>query len=85
MCATMTRHFKIGTLVGQGFQATNGILQGCPLFVVLLNVLMQIWRKDISSIAGVVARCYADDATATAETPRRMQQALRLTEEEDNA
>ena len=35
---------------GSWWRATNGILQGCPLSVVLVNVLTTIWKWDIDSL-----------------------------------
>ena len=34
----------------RGPWATNGILQGCPLWVVLINALMGVWRAEINSL-----------------------------------
>ena len=32
------------------WQATNGILQGCPLSVILLNALTMIWKWEVDSV-----------------------------------
>ena len=38
MCKQPRRAFKIAGALGLWWQATNGILQGCPLSVILVNV-----------------------------------------------
>ena len=42
--------FKIAGCLGLWWRATNGILQGCPLSVILVNVLMGIWKEEIDSL-----------------------------------
>ena len=49
MYAFLRRHFKFNGGVGVEFRATNGILQGCPLSVVLLNLLVSVWAKAVSA------------------------------------
>ena len=31
-------------------QATNGILQGCPLSVVFINMLTTVWKREIDTL-----------------------------------
>ena len=67
-------------MMSQGFKSTNGILQGCPLSVVLLNLLMQVWCNLIQSEAPeATPRCYADDAQASTKQPRVVRRVLELT------
>jgi hypothetical protein len=40
----LRRAFKIGGSLGAFFRATNGILQGCPLSVILINLLTTVWK-----------------------------------------
>ena len=42
MYRQVRRSFKIAGCLGLWWHATNGILQGCPLLVILVNVLMGI-------------------------------------------
>ena len=42
MYERMKRRPKIGRHVGREFKDTNGILQGCLLSVMLLNILMTV-------------------------------------------
>ena len=48
MYAGLRRRFRMGAFVGQSFRSTNGILQGCPLSVVLLNALLSVWLEAVS-------------------------------------
>ena len=52
MYARLRRRFKVASSVGEEFLATNGILQGCPLSVVLLNALVAVWAKAIEAEVG---------------------------------
>ena len=45
MYGSLQRAFKINGCIGTFFHATNGILQGCPLSVALINMLTSIWKK----------------------------------------
>ena len=42
MYAHLRRRFKLAGGVGEEFVATNGILQGCPVSVVMLNALVAV-------------------------------------------
>ena len=58
MCSSLRRSFKVLGCLGEPFAATNGILQGCPLSVILINILTTIWMKEIARLHGRVAvRC----------------------------
>ena len=54
MYRTQRRAFKINGCLGSFFQATNGILQGCPLSVALINMLTTIWKRAVGSLGGGV-------------------------------
>ena len=45
MYSKLLRRFKFAGGVGNVFLATNGILQGCPISVILLNALVSVWVK----------------------------------------
>ena len=49
MFRDLRRAFKVNGCVGQFMGATNGILQGCALSTILVNVIMTIWMKEIDS------------------------------------
>eukprot|EP01064_Diplonema_japonicum_P000874 TRINITY_DN1058_c1_g1_i11.p1 TRINITY_DN1058_c1_g1~~TRINITY_DN1058_c1_g1_i11.p1 ORF type:complete len:903 (+),score=136.99 TRINITY_DN1058_c1_g1_i11:2748-5456(+) len=57
----ISRRFKFPIGVGDPFEATNGILQGCPLSVIIINALLSVMIKTMEA-AGVDVVAYADDA-----------------------
>ena len=79
----LQRHFRIGPFIGEGFSSTNGILQGCPLSIILLNLIMHVWAEGVSAeCPGCNPQCYADDASTTCkESPRSLQPVLDFTSE----
>ena len=55
MYGSLRRRFRLGASVGDEWQATNGILQGCPLSVFLLNALMAVWSRAVEAeVAGAL-------------------------------
>ena len=54
MYSSLWRSFKVLGCLGEPFAATNGILQGCPLSVILINILTTIWMKEIARLHGGV-------------------------------
>ena len=64
MYSHLRRRFKFCGGVGEVFQATNGILQGCPLSVVLLNLLVSVWARAVSAETDASPSAYADDTGA---------------------
>ena len=50
MYKLLRRAFKVAGALGLWWQATNGILQGCPLSVILVNVLTTIWKWKVDSL-----------------------------------
>ena len=70
MYAQLWRRFRFAGNLGTPFQATNGILQGCPLSIVLLNLLVCVWARGAHVEApGAVPHGYADDTGAIAVGP----------------
>ncbi|KAJ9441747.1 RNA-directed DNA polymerase from mobile element jockey [Diplonema papillatum] len=60
----MKRRFKLPLGVGSEFEVTNGILQGCPLSVILINALLSIVLRAVSArVPEVSSESLADDAT----------------------
>jgi hypothetical protein len=64
MYSNLRRRFKFCGGVGEVFKATNGILQGCPLSVVLLNLLVSVWARAVSAETDASPSAYADDTSA---------------------
>ena len=57
--------------------STNGIIQGCPLSVVLLNLLVNVWARAIRTEVPAAQPCgYADDTGATSSEAVPIQQVL---------
>ena len=46
----LRRAFKVLGCLGDWLQATNGILQGCPLSVVFINMLTMVWKREINTL-----------------------------------
>ncbi|KAJ9449774.1 hypothetical protein DIPPA_32221 [Diplonema papillatum] len=49
--------------VGGVFFTTNGILQGCPLSVILINALLSIVVRRVDDVGEVTSESFADDLT----------------------
>ena len=50
MYKQLRRAFKVAGALGLWWQATNDILQGCPLSAILVNVLTTIWKWEVDSL-----------------------------------
>jgi len=78
--ASLQRRFRVGAGVGKPFCSTNGIIQGCPLSVLLLNLLVNVWTRAVRVEAPAALPCgYADDTGATASQAGPIQQVLSIT------
>ena len=76
----LRRRFIFAGAAGSEFKATNGILQGCPLSVVMLNALVAIWARAVEDeIPQARTDAYVDDTGATARRPVYLQRVLDLT------
>ena len=69
------KRFKINGYVGEAFSSTNGILQGCPLSVMLLNGLMAVLHKVLEKEVG--AESYVDDLTIYSDNLDKIKAALK--------
>ena len=66
----LSRALKVTGVLGQWWQAPNGILQGCPLSVILVNVLSTIWKWEVDSLRQqVCARTAALPPTLDEDAP----------------
>eukprot|EP01064_Diplonema_japonicum_P020023 TRINITY_DN2902_c0_g1_i4.p1 TRINITY_DN2902_c0_g1~~TRINITY_DN2902_c0_g1_i4.p1 ORF type:complete len:858 (+),score=179.89 TRINITY_DN2902_c0_g1_i4:1265-3838(+) len=79
----LRRRFKYALGVGRAFETTNGVLQGCPLSVVLINTLISVWARAIEGEhPGVLTPSYADDGyLVSLEGHAKVQAAADLTNE----
>ena len=67
--ADLERRFKVGGGLVTPFRPTNGILQGCPLSVILINLLQAVWTRAVLAETEADPTSYADDATLLGERP----------------
>eukprot|EP00973_Karenia_brevis_P056295 7830142-Karenia_brevis.AAC.1 len=82
MYANLRQRFKISGCVGRAYTSTNGILQGCPLSIILLNALISVWCYALKEeTPDVQAAAYVDDTGAVAERPGMLNAALVVTKE----
>ena len=76
----LERRFKLGPFVGAGFKSTNGILQGCAISVILINLFAQVWVNTILAEApGVQPRGYADDLAMAASKALELKVGIDIT------
>ncbi|KAJ9434934.1 Retrovirus-related Pol polyprotein from type-1 retrotransposable element R2, partial [Diplonema papillatum] len=61
--ARLRRRYKLHMGLGDIFYTTNGILQGCPLSVILINALLSIVVRRVDDVGGVTSESFADDLT----------------------
>jgi len=78
MYQQVKRRFRIGAYVGEAFTATNGILQGCPLSIMMLNALMAVLHRALDPY--VVGESFVDDLTVMDSTVQNLNGALRVME-----
>eukprot|EP01064_Diplonema_japonicum_P010328 TRINITY_DN175_c0_g1_i5.p1 TRINITY_DN175_c0_g1~~TRINITY_DN175_c0_g1_i5.p1 ORF type:complete len:1917 (+),score=407.73 TRINITY_DN175_c0_g1_i5:183-5933(+) len=76
MYAGMRRRFRYAAGVGEEFHTTNGILQGCPISVVLINALLAVLMKQVENDTGVRSLSYADDAYLLARLGAALQEGV---------
>ena len=80
MAKSLKRRFAIGGGLGQPFVSTNGILQGCPLSVIFLNLLVNVWAHAVKAeVPDAEPYGFADDTGATAAGPDTLQSVLDIT------
>ena len=62
-----TRRYKIGVCLDLEQQIWGGILQGCPLSILAMNAVVNIWLLATSSaVPCCFLRSYVDDVSVTA-------------------
>ena len=82
MYKSLKRAFKVGQHIGETFASTNGILQDCPMSVLLLNMFVEVWSRAVAAEAGPQCRpqAYADDIGATAPSKKDIDVVCLITE-----
>ena len=78
MYSGLKRRFKLPLGVGGRFEVTNGILQGCPISVILINALLSVMFKAVDvRVPSVSSQSFADDGTLVSqEDEASVQQAV---------
>eukprot|EP00755_Sulcionema_specki_P034265 Sspe_Gene.102540::Locus_78153_Transcript_1_1_Confidence_1.000_Length_1099::g.102540::m.102540 len=78
----MRRRFRVGPSLGEGMTPANGVMQGCPLSPILMNLVMTEWARLVERrVDGAVPGGFADDVHALAEEVRTVQQVCDTTGE----
>ena len=82
MYRQLRRRWKTGPMIGRSFESTNGIIQGCAISVLLLNIFASTWAAAVHEhVPGSRPKAYADDMGSTADSPQGVLDALRLSDE----
>ena len=85
MYVGLRRRFKVLGTLGKEFTATNGILQGCAISVVLLNALIAVWVKAVEAETQCKATAFADDTKMVAVEGAQLEAGIRVSEEFSDA
>ena len=81
MYQQLRRRFVLNGGVGAPFHSTNGILQGCPLSIVFLNLLVHVWVAAVEHEApNTDPAGYADDTGALAGDTAELQSVADITQ-----
>ena len=79
MYCELRRRFVMAGHVGKEFAASNDIIQGCLLSVLLLNLLMNTWAKSLKAGVTAMPQVYADDAGVLSKISEDIHVALQIT------
>ena len=74
----MNRCFRYAGCVGSFWRATNGLLQGDPLSVVILNCVLCPLLRQLASIPDLTVYAFADDLTIVSSSWDTLNQAYQL-------
>ena len=55
MYGQLRRAFRFVGCLGEWSRATNGVLQGCPLSAVLINLLTTVWKRRVDEQQNCIA------------------------------
>lgn len=77
MYGQLKKRFKIGRCLGQEFTPTNGIMQGCPLSILLLSAVLSVGARAVDEACpGIIQEAYVDDLTLLARDNEILQRAV---------
>ena len=80
MYRELRRRFVMAGHVGKEFVASNSVIQGCPLSVLLLNLLMNTRARSVKTVTTTtMPKVYADDAGVLSKNSHDIDIALKIT------
>ena len=79
MYRELRRRFVMASHVGKDFVASNGVIQGCLLSVLLLNLLMNTWARAVKTETTAMPKVHADDAGVLSKNSCDIDIALKIT------
>lgn len=77
----LLRYFKLLGGVSSPSLSTRGILQGCPLSVAFMNLIVSVWSRMLQAESQVEPKAFADDSMFIADSVSDIKVALELTGE----
>ena len=81
MYSNLQRFFKIPGGHSQPFRSSCGILQGCPLSIVFMNLIVSIWCRTIEAETAAIPKAFADDSMVLATSVDTAKKAMDITGE----
>eukprot|EP00435_Cladocopium_sp_Y103_P072340 s129_g40.t1 len=81
MYSNLQRYFKLPGGHSAPSHSSCGILQGCPLSVVFMNLIVSIWCRTIEAETAAKPKAFADDSMVLARTVDVAVQSMVLTGE----
>ena len=68
------QHFRLEGHYDEPLRPANGLVQGCPLSMLVLSSMVTCWHEHLqASLPGVVPKSYADDISACTKSTRPRQ------------
>ena len=81
MYRELRRRFVVDGHVGMKFAASNGIIQGCLLTVLILNLLMNTWARSMKvGPTAAMPKVFADDAGVFNKNSEDVDVAFKITQ-----
>ena len=81
MYTNLQRYFRVPGGVSPAFRSTCGILQGCPLSVIFMNLIISVWARAIEAETDALPRAFADDSMVLAKDIKTAKHAWNITGE----
>ena len=72
--SSRVKHFRLERHYDEPLRPANGLVQGCPLSMLVLSSMVSCWHEHLqASLPGVVPKSYADDISACTKSTRPRQ------------